>query len=106
MSEARAPLDDDERTATRLYRFGQLAAQVAAEPFPRRRQAQRSLLLRAAHELMGEAERLERLLTDGDAWLRAHGDVADFVGREDKWLGWLAQYEAIQDALRAGKESL
>jgi hypothetical protein len=97
MSEARAPLDDDERTATRLYRFGQLAAQVAAE---------RSLLLRAAHALMGEAERLERLLTDGDAWLRAHGDVADFVGREDKWLGWLAQYEAIQDALRAGKESL
>jgi hypothetical protein len=96
----------DPTVDNRLHRFRLLTAQATTEPFPQRRQAKRLMLVKAAHELIGERERIERLMLDGDAWLTAHPDVTDFAEREDRWLAWLDQYRAIEDALADGKGAL
>ena len=59
---------------------------------------------RIGAELKTRSDELVQSMDRGDAWLKAHEGHEKYIEREGQWLCWLAEYQAIEDALQAAAE--
>lgn len=58
---------------------------------------------RVGAELKTRSNELVSMMEKGNRWLDNHKDHPMFTAREDEWLQWLHEYEAIEDALERAK---
>lgn len=70
---------------------------------PRTKRRLKAFYRRGA-ELKGRSDELVSLMERGEKWLADHEDHPQFAEREDQWIAWLREYEAIEDALERAKE--
>lgn len=59
---------------------------------------------RIGAELKTRSDELVQSMTRGEAWLKKNEGHEKFREREDQWIGWLHEHEAIEDALRSAAE--
>ncbi len=74
-----------------------------AWPTPGERRGLANDALRRATALAAERDTLRQRLEDGYGWLERNKGHERFREWEDRWLGWLASYRAIEDALRGAR---
>jgi hypothetical protein len=88
-------------TDERLRRFARLLTTMDQGQDEIQRRARQRAARAIAADLIRERDVLVDKLTRGDRWLTRHPDAPDHDERETTWLGWLRDYEAVCDALRA-----
>ncbi len=100
---------DKTDTALLTKRLGRASAAMpeGVEPVSEnRRRARWDELARKGVAVHRRKQSLVDRLERGWWWLADHPDAADFAEREDRWLAWIAEYEACCDALRAAEGAL
>lgn len=99
-----------DTTADVIARFDKAMARARRAVGEAKTAALMRQVYRLGADLKAHSDELVTKLEKGEAWLQAHGDDdpphPQWQQREDQWLAWLKEYEAIMDALERGKDVL
>lgn len=79
-------------------------SEVKKAPTPGHATARVRRVYRLGVELKERSDQLVQNMERGERWLQSHEGHAKFREREDQWIRWLKEYEAIEDALEAASE--
>lgn len=93
-------------TVSMINRFDGAIRDVRIAPTLGHAKARLPMVYRLGAKLKQQANTLVQQMEKGDAWLDANKEHHKFSEREDQWLGWEAEYRAIEDALERGKAML
>ncbi len=99
-----------DRTADVIVRFDEAMARAKRAIGEAKTAELMRQVYRLGADLKAHSDDLVSRLEKGEAWLQAHGDDdpphPQWQQREDQWLAWLKEYEAVMDALERGKAVL
>ena len=99
-----------DRTSDVIVRFDEAMARAKRAVGEEKTAALMRQVYRLGADLKQHSDDLVSKLEKGEAWLQAHGDDdpphPQWQQREDQWIAWLKEYEAVMDALERGKAVL
>ena len=93
-----------DNTAFRIRDLDGAVAHVKQAPTPGHARARKHRVYKIGVELKQQSDRIVSSLERGEAWLAQNEGHAKYREREDQWMQWLVDYEAIEDALERAKE--
>lgn len=93
-------------TIALVQRFAKVITAAKGVYLDSQRDARRKLVYPVGVELSRRSDELVSKMERGQRWLDDHKDHPQYRQRDDEWIGWLREYEFIQDALSDAKEVL
>lgn len=100
--EATPAIPDD--TAYKIGELHEALSLVKKAHTPQLAKARVKRVYRIGVDLKGRSDQLVQSMDRGEAWLQKNEGHEKFTERENQWIAWLKEYEAIEDALRVAAE--